>query len=351
MKTTLLTLAAALLVAACAANPSPTSAPTQPPTQAPTAAPATPPPATQSPTAAPTATPEPEPTAASFPLTVTDDEGTEVTIGAQPERVVSLTPANTELVFALGAGDMLVGGTDSDDYPPEAAELPDVVQGITVLTEQIVDLDPDLVLAGGNSFTPPAEVERMRNLGILVLVVYPQTVDQVMSDLSLVGEAIGEEQAAEEVVTAIETRIDEVTTAVGGLDRPRTFYEIGYGPDIYGPAPDSFIEDMVTLAGGEAIVTDDPSVFSIPLEQLIDQDPEVIVLGDAAYGTCPDGVATRPGWDAMTAVAEGNLPTVNDLIVTRPGPRIGEGLAELALAIHPDAEIEPSTFAVELCAE
>jgi iron complex transport system substrate-binding protein len=92
-------------------------------------------------------------------------------------------------------------------------------------------------------------------------------------------------------------------------------------------------------------------VFSIPLEQLIDQDPEVIVLGDAAYGTCPDSVATRPGWDVMTAVADGNLPPVNDLIVTRPGPRIGEGLAELALAIHPDAEIDPSPFTVELCAE
>jgi iron complex transport system substrate-binding protein len=297
-------------------------------------------------------TEEPDPTLDNaFPRTVTDDEGTEVTIEALPERIVSLTPATTEIVLTMGSEGTLVGGTDSDDYPPEAVDLPDVVQGITVLTEQIIDLEPDLVLAGGNGFTPPAEIQRLRDLGIPVVVVYAATVDDVLADFTLVGEAIGSDDAAADMVEATTTRITDVTSAVEGLDQPRTFYEIGYGPEIYGPAPNSFIEDMVTLAGGDPIVTDDPAVFSIPLEQLVDQDPQVIVLGDAAYGTCPDSVATRPGWDAITAVAEGNLPPVNDLIVTRPGPRIGEGLAELASAIHPEAEIESSPFAEELCAE
>jgi len=312
---------------------------------APTATPATPVPT-------PSPTQEPEPTLGNeFPRTVTDDAGTEVTIEGQPERIVSLTPANTEIVLTMGAEGTLVGGTDSDDYPPEAVDLPDVVQGITVLTEQIIDLEPDLVLAGGNGFTPPAEIQRLRDLGIPVVVLYAATVDDVLADFTLVGEAIGSDEAAADMVEATITRITDVTSAVEGFEQPRTFYEIGYGPEIYGPAPDSFIEDMVTLAGGDPIVTDDPAVFSIPLEQLIDQDPQVVVLGDAAYGTCPDSVAARAGWDAITAVAEGNLPPVNDLIVTRPGPRIGEGLAELALAIHPDADIEPSPFAEELCVE
>ena len=346
-------LAAAMLVAACSGNAATTQAPTAATTAAPTTASPTTAPSTQAPTAQPTSTPEPEPTVAdAFPRTVTDDEGTEVTIESQPERVVSLSPATTEIVYELDPDDsVLVAGTDSDDYPPEAAALPDVVQGITVLTEQIIDLEPDLVLAGGNGFTPPAEIQRLRDLGIPVVVVYAETLDEVMSDITLVGEAIGQDQPAEDSVAAIGARIDEITSAVEGLEQPRTFYEIGYGPEIYGPAPDSFIADMVTLAGGDPIVTDDPAVFSIPLEQLIDQDPEVIVLGDAAYGTCPNSVATRPGWEAITAVANGELPPVNDLIVTRPGPRIGEGLAELALAIHPDADIEPSAFAVELCPE
>jgi len=263
---------------------------------------------------------------------------------------VSLTPANTETVFALGAGDRLVGGTDSDNYPPEAAALPDVVQGITVLTEQIIDLEPDLVLAGGNDFTPPAEVQRLRDLEIPVVVVYPQTVDQVLGDINLVGTAIGASTEATDITAGMTARIDEVSAAVEGADTPRTFYEIGFDPEIYGPAPDSFIEDMVNLAGGDAIVTSDPAVFSIPLEQLVAADPEVIVLGDAAYGTCPDSVSTRAGWEDMTAVTGGAIRPVDDTIVTRPAPRLAEGLAALALAIHPDADITPPEGMPELCA-
>jgi len=291
---------------------------------------------------------EPQP---AFPRTVIDDEGTSVEIASEPRRIVSLTPAATEIVFELGAGEHMVGGTDSDNYPPEAAALPDVVQGVTVLTEQVVDLEPDLVLAGGNNFTPPAEVQRLRDLGIAVLVVYPETVDQVTDDITLVGTAIGRDQSAADIVGAMSARIDGVVDAVEGLAQPRTFYEIGYGPDIYGPAPDSFIEDMVNLAGGDAIVTDDPAVFSIPLEQLVSRDPEVIVLGDAAYGTCPDGVATRPGWSRMSAVVKRRVWPVDDTIVTRPGPRLGEGLAALALAIHPDAAIDPPATGGQYCTE
>jgi iron complex transport system substrate-binding protein len=347
------TLVLAVLLAACStgggsATPVPTTnAPTQAATTATTQAP------TQAPTRAPTqaATPEPTATTAAFPRTVIDDEGTSVELDAQPESIVSLSPANTEIVFALGAGDRLKGGTDSDDYPAEAAALPDVVQGITVLTEQIVDLHPDVVLAGGNDFTPSADVERLRQLGLPVVVVYPQTVDEVMTDISLIGTATGFESAADELNSGIQTRVDEVTDAVAELSFPRTFYELGYEPDIYGVAPDSFIADMISLAGADAILTDDPAVFSIPLEQLVAADPEVIVLGDAAYGTCPDGVASRPGWEDMTAVKNGDIRPVYDIIVTRPGPRLGEGLAALALAIHPDAVITPPADLPELCAE
>jgi iron complex transport system substrate-binding protein len=106
---------------------------------------------------------------------------------------------------------------------------------------------------------------------------------------------------------------------------------------------------MVNIAGGNAITTTDPQVFAIPLEQLVTADPEVIVLGDAAYGTCPDNVVTRPGWAGITAVQDGQIRPVDDIIVTRPGPRLGEGLAALALAIHPDADIDPPTAGTEYC--
>jgi iron complex transport system substrate-binding protein len=325
-----LPLLALLLVAACAG---PGASPTSAPTLAPTA------------TAAPTITAAP--TAAG--ITIIDDEGTTTVLPGVPETIVSLTPATTELLFTLGVGEKLAGRTDFDDYPPEALDAPAVATFAGVNVEQVVDIDPDLVIAGGNNFTPPGDVSRLRDLDIPVIVIYAPDLDGVLADIRLVGLAVGAQEAAEGVVGDIQARIDEVTAAVGGLERPRTFYEIGDTPEIYGPAPDSFVEDMVSIAGGSAITTTDPQVFAIPLEQLVTADPEVIVLGDAAYGTCPDNVVTRPGWAGITAVQDGQIRPVDDIIVTRPGPRLGEGLAALALAIHPDADIDPPTAGTEYC--
>ena len=277
---------------------------------------------------------------AAFPLTITDDEGTETILEALPQRIISLSPANTETVFALGGGDRLVGGTDFDDFPAEAAALMDVATFNGVIMERVVDLEPDLVLAAGNFFTPPDDIARMRDLGFPVVVVYAEDVEQVLSDIELIGASIGEAEAAEEMAAVIRTQlaaISDAATAMG--ERPRTFYQIGSEPEIYAPAPDSFIADMVQLAGGDPITTSDPVAFAIPVEELIVADPEVIVLGDANYGVCPADVAARPGWDGMTAVVDGALRPVDDVPVTRPGPRLAQGLASLARAIHPDLEL------------
>ncbi len=279
--------------------------------------------------------------------TLIDDTGTSVTIPSDPQRVISLSPANTETVFALGAGDRLVGGTDFDDYPPEAAALPDVASYTGVLMEQVVALDPDLVLAGGNGFTPDADIARMRELGYPVVVVYAETVDGVLADLQLIGEALGggAETTATTVTAGMASSIKDITGAAAATgDTPRTFYELGDDPELYAPAPDSFIADLVALAGGDAVTTSDPAVFSIPVEQLIVADPEVIVLGDAAYGVCPWTVAARPGWAGITAVKDGAIRPVNDTIITRPGPRLADGLASLTRAIHPELADELADF-------
>jgi iron complex transport system substrate-binding protein len=289
--------------------------------------------------------------AAVWPRELVDDEGTAVTLGQPPQRIVSLTPATTELVFALGAGARLVGRGDFDDYPPEATALPGVATFTGVEHEQLVALEPDLVLAGGNNFTAAADVDRMRDLGIPVLVLYAPTFEGVFDDIELVGRAIGAETAAAQMTAAMRERAAEVTQAVAGLPRPRTFYQIGSEPEIYGPAPGSFVADMVSLAGGEPLTTADPAVFAMPVERLVDLDPEVIVVGDAQYGVCPDDVAARSGWGSITAVEQGNIRPVYDTIVTRPGPRLAEGLAALALAIHPDADIEAPADQPALCAE
>jgi iron complex transport system substrate-binding protein len=271
-----------------------------------------------------------------FPVTLIDDEGTSVTIRSEPQRIASLSPANTETVFALGAGDRLVGGSDFDDYPPEAAALPDLATYQGVVMEQLVAADPDLVLAAGNGLNPPADIARIRELGIPVLVLYPEDVPDVLHDIELIGQAIGEPDAAETMTSAMAQRIDAISAATAAVPQPRTFYELGAEPELYGPADESFVADMVTLAGGEPITTGSTTAFNLSLERLVDEDPEVIVLGDANYGTTVEQVKARPGWAVMTAVKEGAVRPVDDIIVTRPGPRLADGLAALALAIHPD---------------
>jgi iron complex transport system substrate-binding protein len=291
-------------------------------------------PLVQSPDASAPTTPAPE-----FPVTLVDDEGTSVTIKTEPQRIASLSPANTETVFALSGGDRLVGGSEFDDFPAEAAALPDLATFNGVLMEQLVAADPDLVLAAGNDFNPPADIARIRELGIPVLVLYPEDVPGVLHDIELIGAAIGEGEAAEAMTSDMQARIDAISAAAAAVEQPRTFYELGAEPELYGPADQSFVTDMVTLAGGEPITTGSTTAFSLSLERLVTEDPEVIILGDANYGTTAAEVAARPGWQGMTAVKSGAIRPVDDIIVTRPGPRLADGLAALALAIHPDLEL------------
>ncbi len=292
--------------------------------------------ATVAPTPALTPSPSPTPTPA-FPTTLTDDEGTAVTIAGEPQKIVSLTPATTEILFALGAGPRVVATTDFDDYPPEAVDLPDVASYTSVDVEKIVGLEADLVIAGGNFFNPPEAIARLRDLGIPVLVVYATDVDGVLADIGLIGDATGLADAATAMTTTMQAGFDAVSAATASLDKPRTFYELDTSTGtIYTVADDSFSAEMVSLAGGDPITTGSPTDYAIPLENLIAADPTLILLGDAAYGVTPEQVAGRPGWDVMTAVRDGAIRAVDDLIITRPGPRLVEGLRSLATAIHPD---------------
>jgi iron complex transport system substrate-binding protein len=286
------------------------------------------------PTAAPTAAPTPVP---AFPTTLTDDDGTAVTIPAEPQKIVSLTPAATEILFALGAGPRVVATTDFDDFPPEAVALPDVASYTAVDVEKIVGLEADLVVAGGNFFNPPEAITRLRGLGVPVLVVYAPDIAAVLKDIELIGAAVGLEDAATTMTATMQAGFDAVSAATSGLAKPRTFYELdtSTGP-IYTVADGSFTKEMLELAGADPITTGSTTDFAIPLEKLIAADPELILLGDAAYGVTVDQVKTRSGWNVMTAVKAGAIRPVNDLIVTRPGPRLVEGLRELTLAIHPD---------------
>jgi iron complex transport system substrate-binding protein len=270
-----------------------------------------------------------------FPMVVTDDEGTKVTIAIQPQRIVSLTPAITETLFALDAGARVVATTDAPEEPPAARSLPHIGSFGSIDLEKIVALRPDLVLAGGNGYTLPEDVTRMRALGLPVVVVYAPSVAAVLADIVLVGQATGSMAPAVALAASIQAQLDRLAMAVRTSAAPRVFYEIDATKAIFGPADHSFLAEMISLAGGKPITTGSDVSFEMPLEQLVAADPQVILLGDAAYGVTKAQVGARPGWATMSAVRSGAIRSVNDLLVTRPGPRLAEGLRDLVLAIHP----------------
>jgi iron complex transport system substrate-binding protein len=274
-----------------------------------------------------------------YPLGLTDDAGRKITLSVAPTRIVSLAPSNTEIVCALAACADLVGVTDFDDYPAQVPAVTHVVVGAVVDVEKVVAARPQLILAAGNGLTPSTVIDQLTQLGYPVLSLYPHDLGGVYHDISLVGAAIDALRAADQLVTSLKAREDAVVTAVASAQRPRTFYEVGvFEGSIYTAGKDSFLASLIARAGGEPI-TGDPASTAIQLEDLIAADPKLILLGDAAYdpSITPASVAARPGWSGVTAVRDGKvLVMLEDKVITRPGPRIVDGLEALARAIHPE---------------
>ena len=284
-----------------------------------------------------------------YPVTLTDDAGRQVEIAADPSRIVSLAPSNTEIVCALDACDRLVGVTDFDDYPPEVAGIDDVVIAATVDVELVVAAEPDLVLAAGNELTPSPVIDQLTELGLTVLVLYPENLDEVYADIELVGRALDAEDEAESVVSGMEDGVAAIADVVSEADRPLTLYEVFYSEGTtYTAGEGSFLAQLIDLAGAEPVTGDAQGV--IGAEDLVAANPELILVASATYDPSladPEAalatLGARPGWAELAAVEAGAVvPYLDDVITSRPGPRIVDGLEALAHAIHPDLVPAPS---------
>lgn len=290
------------------------------------------------PTPIPTETPAPpvEPTAT--PVALRDDIGNLVVVAEPAERIVSLAPSNTEIVFALGIGDRLVGVTDFCDYPPEAQTIAKI-GGVEPNIEAIVALDPDLVLAIGGDPVPPS-VARLQELGLTVLTLEPHDLESLYRDILLVGQATGAEEQAEALVADMRARVAAVAARTENVaERPVVFYEL----DATDPSrpftagAGSWHDAFIRLAGGVNLAGDQERAWvQISAEEIIARDPDVIILGDANWGVTPEVVAQRPGWDVVSAVREGRVYPIDGNIVDRPGPRVVEGIEQMARMIHPE---------------
>ena len=281
-----------------------------------------------------------QPATGDFPFSVTDDSGTTTTFAAPPQRVVSLSPGLTEMTFALGHGDQLVAVDSYSDYPPEAKDIqPRLVTYPNPSVETIVALQPDVVLSLADS---DDSIAQMRRQGIPVLKIFPKDFDAAVDALRTLGHLYGSPDAGEAVATDMLTRRDAVVSAVAGAPRPRVYEELDASePDKpFAAGPNGFYGQLIDLAGGSNVFGDLPSdVGQVGAETIVQRDPEVIILtdGDLPFNPqTPNLVAARPGWNTITAVRNGAIYAVPAELYSTPGPRLVQGLEDLAKLLHPD---------------
>ncbi len=271
--------------------------------------------------------------AATFPLTITDDAGRRVTLAHAPQRIVSIAPSNTEILFALGLGERVVGVDDVSDFPPEAAAKPRVGSYVEPDLERVAALQPDLILAAG--LHEGNVLTRLDGLGLTTIVVEPTDLQGVLASITLVGQITDHASQAARLTCALSTRIMAVTTAVANANRPRVFFELS--PDLYTAGPGSFVDDLIRRAGGDNIAAGAGTAWpQLSAEAVVAADPDVILLADHGAGVTPAQVAARPGWADVAAVRAGRIVPLNPDLVARPGPRLVDGLEAIARAIHPD---------------
>ncbi|NMB55122.1 MAG: cobalamin-binding protein [Leptolinea sp.] len=297
--------------------------------------------------AAPIPTATPLPTAApaiesprSTAIVMTDGLGRRVTLSQPAQRIISLAPSNTELLFAIGAGGQIIGRDSFSDYPPEAAALQDIGgPSFGSNMEMITKLQPDLILAA--EINTVEQVADFKKLGLTVYYLSnPADLTGLYTNLEIVGKLTGREQKAAELSESFKKRIAAVDEKIAGItQRPVVFYEVD-GTDPAKPwttGPGSFMDKMIRQAGGVNAGGNLPIQWAqISQEELILQNPDLILLGDAKYGTTIEMVKQRAGWDAIKAVQKDRIITFNDDLISRPGPRLVDGLEALAKAIHPE---------------
>jgi iron complex transport system substrate-binding protein len=257
-----------------------------------------------------------------------------------PARIVSLSPNTTETLFTLGAGDRLVGRSRFCDYPPEVRRIASVGGYVDASLEAILALAPDLVV-GARGPAGPALVNKLGSMGIATFFPSTESMAEIDAMIVELGKRIGLADRAVEVVTLLRARREAIARAVEGEPRTRVLLVFGTSP-IVAAGPGSFPDEMVRLANAENVVTTGAGYPTLGVERLMTLRPEMIVNASmtGTPGEQGDGIRRDdPGWRELAAVREGRVVAIHDEAVLRPGPRIADGLATLARALHPRVNV------------
>ena len=281
------------------------------------------------------------PNTLAYPINVTDNFGYTVTIEETPTRIVSLSPCNTEILFAVGAGDRVVAGTTYDSYPPEAVNLPKIGGFSTINIEAVVNLSPDLIFAEyGNG---EETINTLKNLNLKVVSLNPKTMDDILENIRLVGNITGNDAAAESLTADMTQQIRDITDMTEDIPnsrKPRVLYIVWHDP-MYAAGAGSFPDDLIRMAGGKNIIEAEGWPV-ISIEDVVDKNPQIIIcsgMGGGSY-TIMEAITGNQILAQTDAVKNNKVYPVDDPnTIELAGPRIVQGLAELHGFIAP--EIQP----------
>ena len=281
-------------------------------------------------------------------IMVVDDQGYATNLTSIPQRIISLAPSNTQILYAIGVGNKVVGVTDYDHYPYDfsawiaAGNMTSIGGFSTPNKETIVSLEPDLILA-----TPinDPDVVTLRNLGYNVLVLNPNDVNGILQDITMVGKATGADENATALVASINDQISTITTKItaANVAKPLVYYEV-WNPPLMSIGSTSFISDVIVKAGGQNIFENETNQYpTVSSETVVQLNPTVILLpsqmantGEAPFYGSVDMVKARPGWNSISAVQNNRITIVSGDLFAEAGPRIADQIAVAAEAFYPE---------------
>ena len=268
-----------------------------------------------------------------FPVTVTDALGKEITLEEAPDRIVSLTPSNTEILFGLGLDEEIVGINDNDNYPEQVAEKTRI-GGIEYNIETIISLQPDVVFAHESSmFTFESALEQLEASGVTVFVVEDAaTFDETYETIEVIGTLTGKDEEANKIIASIQSKLADIQTKLQGVTPKTAFMVVGGGPEIYVVGQNTFMNEMLKEIKVDNVVKEEGwPLYSA--EQFIAANPDSIVF---TYAGHDEMIKNDPAFAVMTAIQNNALTVVDGDKTSRQGPRIAEGVESLAKAIYPE---------------
>ncbi len=251
---------------------------------------------------------------------------------SQYDQIVSLAPSNTEILYALGAGDRIVATTALCDYPKEVEDTPSIGGWTNPDIDEVARFDPDMVLA--SDALQDEAVEQCRDAGLPVKQFTPTRLHDVCNTIKVIGELVEQEQNAMDLVDDINQQIQELAVRQPAY-QPRIYCEEWHDPPMVGG---NWIPDIIQLLGGKYLVDPGERSRTVTTDELQDFDPAHIVLHYCGFDAeaDPEQVLDRDGWQDLTAVQEHNVHVVDDSLLNRPGPRIVDGMRAIREAVYGD---------------